>query len=629
MAALSKVASLGWDKALGILALQTLCASVILKIIEGIFQRRASSRRKTKDMDTITLNGVFFRRFVKLIKMCIPGPFSMESFGVFALCILLYSRTKLTLIIARTVGQNGRLLVQKEARKFMHGVADLAFLAVPGTVLQVGTQYARTMLQQRFRDNLQRALQAEYLHGNNVYTIASQHTLDNPDHRITEDANQFCSELTDIFQSILKPVLDVITFSRQLTKIGGYGAPSFLMSYYVFVGTLMSTILPNFAYLVAKSQEKEGNLKTNHSQLVQHAEEVAFYGGEELEREHADRLLRSITRHEALIKKVNFVSGSIDSMLVKYGSTCVGYIVCGAVVFDQQNYLSTPELTELFLQTTQLYMPLSLAIGKLLLLHKKVGALCGSTHRVGELQEVLERLSEESKRLAISSPVVAAHDVKELRLTNVDVVTPSNVVLIRNLNLHVTPGRHVLIMGSNGSGKTAFIRTITGLWPLQKGEIVKPREEDMMFLPQRVYLPPGTLRDQLIYPSMAADMSEKGITDERLLEFAASLGLSHMIEREGGLGSTKNWQDVLSGGERQRVALVRVLSHCPTFAVLDECTSAVSQDDELKLYTVLQKAGVTLISVSHREALKSIHHLLVELDGESGYRMTTLDQNHH
>ncbi|EPY32112.1 ATP-binding protein cassette, subfamily D (ALD), member 3 [Strigomonas culicis] len=478
------------------------------------------------------------------------------------------------------------------------------------------------MVQQQFMDNIQATLQKQYLRNNNIYTLVTQHYLDNPDHRIAQDAKLFCKELTDFFRSILKPLFDVVIFAVALSSNGGYGAPAFLVSYYVLVGTLMSVCLPNFAYLVAKSEEKEGNLRANHNQLIQHAEEVAFYGGEDIERQHADRLMKIITKHERLIKNVKWWGSLLDKLLIKYGATCIGYLVCGASVAEKKGTLDTAQLTELYLTNTQLYIPFSVAIGKLLLLRKKIGALCGSTHRVGELREVLHRLSCRETRLSLNN-YIEINDSEQILFSNADIVAPDGNVILNKLTLNIQRHNNILIMGSNGSGKSAIVRALSQLWPISSGTITTPSYSTMLFLPQRAYLPPGTLRAQMVYPLIESEVQER-ISDEALLNYVDLIGIPHVVEREGGLDSVRNWHEVLSGGERQRIALIRVLVNNPIFAILDECTSAISQDDEVRLYAILQKAGITLVTISHREALKSIHETLLELDGTGRYQLTSL-----
>ncbi|KAK7202034.1 glycosomal transporter (GAT2) [Novymonas esmeraldas] len=638
MVVASKLAS---SRFLGLYAVQLLCLAAAVRILNDIVYRRRSgsggnakhrSRRSSPSRgsggedDTIKMDSAFWRRLRSLLRLCVPHLVSLEFGGVLLLLALFYLRTHLTLLFARVVGRNGRFLVERNTKAFLFSVADIGLLAIPGTILQIGVQYVKIMTQQRLRDNLQAALHKEYLKGNTIYMIATQSAvIDNPDHRLTQETNQFCKGVAGLFRALFKPILDVVTLSLELSKRGGFAPPGFLLSYYLLVATCMSVLLPNFGQLVATSQQKEGNLRTKHHQLISHAEEIAFYNGEELEREHAGRLLRSLVRHEYKIKRTKWLSGFSDSLFIKYGASLVGYLVCSLVVLDQRDLMTKGELTQLYLQNVQLYVPFSGAIGRMLLMHKQIGALCGSVHRIGELREKLERINALNERSEVAN-VVYVED--QVRWTDVDIVSPAGICLLRDFNLTVTPGRHTLIMGSNGSGKTALMRVLSGLWPLAKGGVaLPPAAASLMCLPQRTYLPPGSLRALLTYPCVTEDarggVPERAfVADDAIVSAAVSFGLSSMMEREGGLDTSKNWEEVLSGGERQRVALVRVVLHRPQFAFLDECTSAISQDDEPYFYSLLQKAGVTLITVSHRETLRTLHPVVVYLDGEGGYQIS-------
>lgn len=638
MAVASKLAS---NRFLGLYAAQLLCAAAVVRLLSDVVNRRRAgtaapkhrSRRSSptrggsgSEDDAIKMDRLFWKRLGSLLRLCIPRLVSLEFGGVLLMLALFYLRTHLTLLFARVVGRNGRYLVEHNTKAFLFSVADIGLLAIPGTVFQIGTQYVKIMTQQRLRDNLQAALHKEYLTGNTIYMIATQNAvIDNPDHRLTQETHQFCKGVAGLFRALFKPILDVVTLSIELSRRGGFAPPGFLISYYLLVATCMSVLLPNFGQLVATSQQKEGNLRTKHHQLISHAEEIAFYNGEELEREQTGRLLRSLIRHEYKIKRTKWLSGFSDSLFIKYGANLVGYLVCSLVVFDQRNLMSKGELTQLYLQNVQLYVPFSSAIGRMLLMHKQVGALCGSVHRIGELREKLERINAMSERSDVLNVLYADGEV---RWSDVDIVSPGGLSLLRDFTLGVTPGRHTLIMGSNGSGKTALMRVLSGLWPPAKGTVTLPISADaLMFLPQRTYLPPGSLRALLTYPSVPQAAhdgvpEEAFVADDAITSAVVAFGLNTMMDREGGLDAAKNWEEVLSGGERQRVALVRVLLHRPQFAFLDECTSAISQDDEPFFYSLLQKAGVTLITVSHRETLSKLHPVVVFLDGEGGYRVT-------
>lgn len=192
-------------------------------------------------------------------------------------------------------------------------------------------------------------------------------------------------------------------------------------------------------------------------------------------------------------------------------------------------------------------------------------------------------------------------------------------------------------MGPNGSGKSSLFRVMSGLWPLLSGVISVPEKRTGLFyLSQRPYLVSGTLRDQLLYPFPPQSVWEGSGNearslfisnsstqppppgpelDARLCECLAAVELGYLLSRGSGWSQVQNWQETLSGGEKQRVAMARLLFHRPKFAVLDECTSAVSADGEVTLYEALQGAGITFLSIAHRPALRRFHSFIVHFDG--------------
>jgi ATP-binding cassette subfamily D (ALD) long-chain fatty acid import protein len=130
------------------------------------------------------------------------------------------------------------------------------------------------------------------------------------------------------------------------------------------------------------------------------------------------------------------------------------------------------------------------------------------------------------------------------------------------------------------------------------GSVKKPSE--IFYIPQRPYLSLGTLRDQIIYPHNRADMTAKEITDDNLQTILEQVDLGTLVDREGGWDAEREWRDALSGGDKQRIAMARLFYHAPKYAILDECTSALSIDVEQKLYNHAKSLGITLLTVSHR-----------------------------
>lgn len=148
-----------------------------------------------------------------------------------------------------------------------------------------------------------------------------------------------------------------------------------------------------------------------------------------------------------------------------------------------------------------------------------------------------------------------------------------------------------------------MFRLLGGLWPVYGGKVTKPPASDFTYIPQRPYLSLGTLRDQIIYPHSLADMHAMGKSDQDLLKILEVVQISHIVEREGGWDAQREWRDALSGGDKQRIAMARLFYHSPKYAILDECTSAVTLELERIMYEYATRLNITVISVSHRPSL--------------------------
>jgi ATP-binding cassette subfamily D (ALD) protein 3 len=279
---------------------------------------------------------------------------------------------------------------------------------------------------------------------------------------------------------------------------------------------------------------------------------------------------------------------------------------------------------------------LATAVGRVVLAGRELTRLAGFTSRVTELINVLKDLNKgnyvrtmvntenQTPLVPNAGKVIEADRI--IRFEHVPIVTPNGDILVKDLNFEVKSGTNVLVSGPNGCGKSSLFRILGGLWPLFGGVLVKPSRGKLFYVPQRPYMTLGTLRDQLIYPDRKEDFDRKGKTDRQLRELLQLVGLETLMDREeGGLDSVQDWMDLLSGGEKQRVAMARLFYHQPQFAILDECTSAVSVDVEGKIYTHCKDVGITLFTVSHRKTLWKYHEYVLEFDGRGSYKFRPMN----
>lgn len=536
----------------------------------------------------------------------------------------------------------------------MKRVFSLMLFAIPSSSVNSGMDYFSKLLSVAFRERLTEYFHGKYLNNMFFYKICNLDSrIGNPDQRLTQDLDKWSQALAALYLNFSKPVLDIILFSRKLAELVGYEGPAMIFGWYFISGIIIRFISPAFGKLTAVEQKLEGEYRTKHNDLLGHAEEVAFYNGAAWEKMKINQKFTDLYKHIMYILYRRFLMGIYDSMLVKYGAFVVGYAILGLPVFGprKEEYLKSigsdeSKITKDYVRNTSLLINLAKAIGRIVVSYKDVQALAGYTTLVYELKEVLDDLDHgKYKRMMVKNmgeeakaepgAVGQAQKVKymdnslankglvivskSIIFENVPILSPNGDILIQAMNFRIEPGMNLFITGPNGCGKSSLFRILGELWPLFGGRVHKPSIDNIFYIPQRPYLPKGTLRDQIIYPHSIADMRRKGASEEKLQEILVEVKLDYLVSREGGWETQNDWNDVLSGGEKQRIAMARLIYHRPIYAILDECTSAMSIDVEGHLYQYMKNQGITLITVSHRETLWKYHEYLLKFLGDRQY----------
>ena len=508
--------------------------------------------------------------------------------------------------------------------------------AVPASVVNSGLEYLNNKLYIMFRHRISSYLNKKYLEGMVFYQLSNLDSrITNPDQKFTQDIEKWSKCLSNLYSNLTKPILDIFLFSKKLSELVGFEGPAIIIGWYFFSGFVIRFVSPPFGKLASAEQEKEGYYRTCHSDLVNHSEEITFYRGNEWEKQRTHVIMSKLVKkvNEILFKR--FYMGVFDGVFAKYGATMISYAVLGLPVFGRknQNYsaVDTGTVTRDYIRNSSLLINLAKAVGRIVISYKDLQSLAGYTGLIYDLKEVLDDLEvSKFKRSMVegspytNSPIEGKFIYDDcLAFENVPIVSPNGDVLVENLNIKIERGMHTFIQGPNGCGKSSLFRILGELWPLYKGVVYKPRMEEMFYIPQRPYFPHGTLRDQIIYPHTHQQMLDSGATDPELLQLMEIVQLSEVVEKKG-LDHFETWNDTLSGGQKQKLAMCRLLYHRPKFAILDECTSAVSMEAERIIYEEYKARGITLITVSHRESLLKYHDYILKFDGRGGWNFYKL-----
>lgn len=572
-----------------------------------------------------------------LFKSAIPSVKNPAPMYLGCHLILLVCRAILTIKVASLDGMLVGALVSKKLRRFAQLLAFWMFLGLPASIVNALLNWTKDKLRQALRVNMTESIMDDYMPDNldpNYYALIqlSDSKIKDPDQRISTDVSRLAQALASLPGQLLKPTLDLLLCARELSKSGvGSGEGSLALGMLAhFTTTILRFFSPPFAKLASEKANLEGQLRSAHSKIVANNEEIAFLRGHDRELDYIDLCYYQLERFLKIEYWKRAIHEIAQTFIVKYFWGAAGLVLCSAPVFINKYLGKEPDANAAseFITNRRLLMSASDSLDRLIYSRKYLLLVVGHASRVTEFQDALNEIKR--KRLANPNESVEGKGHvsygEEITFNKVRLVTPADVTLIESLSFSIKHGEHLLIAGPNGSGKSSMFRMLGGLWPCKEGEIIIPTTDNMFYLPQRAYLCKGTLREQIIYPHTLEQFktNKHGKTDKDLAEILKILDLDELLD-DGDWDAVKSWNEELSIGAQQRLAMARLYYHQPKFAVLDECTSAVSPTMEQFMYKHAQENGISLLSVAHRPALWHFHNRLLKFDGKGGYYFGTLD----
>lgn len=535
-------------------------------------------------------------------------------------------------VIALTLGQvymlvllNGwnndfyNALQQRAFESFWPLIGQFAGFAFLHIIFAVYAVYVRQILEIKWRKWMTDKYLDRWLGHQTYYRlqVAGQDDMDNPDQRIADDVNSFVNLTLGLFVGVLKQATSLVAFVVILWNLSGSldiplgDTVLSVPGYMVFVTLIYSVVGTWLAHKVGRKlirlnydqQRFEADFRFSMVRVRENSESVAFYGGEKPELQNfRERFALVIGNFWGLMKRTKllnfYVNGYAQIAII------VPVLMCAPQYFNGTMQLGG------FMQTISAFGRVQDALSYFVESYDSIAQYVAVIRRLGGFAGHME----EAEALAPSFDFTK-NTSNALQLWQMNIALPDGRQLAEKLSIAVPAGKRLLISGGSGAGKSTLLRAIAGIWPYGTGEISLPTGWRTMFLPQRPYLPLGSLRRAIYYPQPVLEN-----TDDNLTGLLERFGLQNLA---GQLDAVDDWSRILSLGEQQRLAFIRILLLRPDIVFLDESTSALDELREAQAYEILHQLlpQMAVVSVGHRSSLLNCHDKQLVLAGDGYWKL--------
>ena len=495
---------------------------------------------------------------------------------------------------------------EKNADEFWRQLGKFCILATAIIVVAVYKLYLTLMLQIEWRTWLTERFLADWLDGRAYYQLQLLDSgTDNPDQRIADDLRVFVDSTLSLSLGLLSAVVTLASFVVILWTLSGpltipLGDSGLVVpGYMVWVALLYAVAGTWITHRIGRpliglefnQQRREADFRFALVRLRENAEGVALYRGEAGEYGNfRARFGEVIGNWWAIMKK--------QKQLTWFTAGYQQVAIIFPFIVAAPRYFSGNLALGGLMQTASAFGQVQGSLSWFIGAYTQFASWKATVDRLTGFTTALGTVRNEAARL--DGDIVTGSDAS-LSVDGLSISLPQGRTLLGETRLRLEHGQNVLVTGPSGAGKSTLFRALAGIWPYWSGRITLPRDARVMFLPQKAYLPIGTLRHVLAYPA-AAD----SVPEERIVDALAAVGLARL---SGDLAREENWSTVLSGGEQQRVAIARALLTRPDWLFLDEASSALPEATQDEMYALLGERlpHTTLVSIGHRESLARFH----------------------
>ncbi len=491
---------------------------------------------------------------------------------------------------------------------FQAAAVQIIWVICAIALFNVMQMLAQQLCEIRWREFLTDRLIGGWMKGDVAYRIERDQLLDNPDQRLTDDIKQFANLMLDLGVGFLSTAGLLFVLGRVLWNnatvlsftIAGWhlSIPGGLFWGAVTWGMLVNLITHlagrKLAVVTFEQQKVDADYRFALAKARESAEEIALLNGADVERGRFAHLWGAIRTNWGFLVIQNIKLNFVMYMSMSAASLVPAFLLAPQMIAGKIGF-------GILMQSTAAFGSVAMNISWFSQSYSKLVVLFAVVKRLAALETAIEK-EPEAGGIAVSRSMSGALSVRSLNLKR-----PSGASMFTLDSLDVTPGDRLMLRGPSGVGKSTFLRAIAGIWPYGTGAISLPAGR-MMILPQKSYVPFGSLKEALVYPQ-AVEM----VSDNECQAALTDCCLPDLVDR---LHDIDRWGHRLSVGEQQRIAFARALLFKPDWLFLDEATSALDEKTEATLYMLITERAphCTLISVAHRTTLDRFHHRTLTID---------------
>ena len=566
-------------------------------------------------MQKFTLSRQFFMDVWYLTKSYWQSEEKKKAFWLLTCIIALTFGVVFMLVQLNTWNNSFYSALQNyDAEKISSELIHFSWLAAIYIILAVYSYYLQQTLILHWRRWLTTRFIDIWLQNKTYYNLQMfGKDTDNPDQRISEDVRQFVEMTLGFAIGILKSLCTFISFVFILYQLSGPLSFSFMgktwtIHGYMLWASLLYSILGTYiTHVVGRKlvklnfiqQRYEADFRFSMIRLRESAESVAFYRGEAQEgKVFKNRFKLLLDNFWQLVNK--------QKQLVFLNSGYSQIAIIFPFVVAMNRYLAKEVSLGGLMQVASAFGRVQDSLSYFVDMYSSIAQWQAVVMRLTYFGRHMHEVSQQAEQFHVERFATS----EAVSVEQMQVNLPDDTVLLQDINFTLQPGRNVLIKGVSGSGKSTLLRALAGIWPFVTGKINLPKTEELMFIPQKPYIPLGSLREALLYPG------NKPLSDEELLYLLDLCQIGYLRDK---LDLVADWSHVLSVGEQQRLAFVRAHIQEPKWLFLDEATSALDEDTEAAMYALLAERlkQTTLVSIGHRSTLNKYHELMLVIDKQT------------